>query len=253
MCGLAAFFEAGRVFPETLLAGAEHDLFHRGPDSGGRSAEPGWALVFRRLAIMDPAAASDQPMSDETGRCTLVFNGEIYNFRELRGDLEAAGMTFRTSGDTEVLLQGYLRWGAGVLDRLEGMYAFVLVDRQENIALAARDPFGIKPLYLCRKGDTVALASEMRPLYRLLRPAPDEAALSELLTFNWAAGSLSNIAGIERLPGGTVLTIPLDGGEIKRRQFFDILSTIAPDNATSAETAEPAPGTRSRNPCRPIS
>ena len=77
MCGLAAFFEPGRRFGEDLLAGADRDLFHRGPDSGGRTAEPGWALVFRRLAIMDPGHGADQPMTDETGRCTIIFNGEI--------------------------------------------------------------------------------------------------------------------------------------------------------------------------------
>src|ERR1041385_1594506 len=158
MCGLAAFFSPGRVFPEALLARVEHDLAHRGPDSAGRAAEPGWGLVFRRLAIMDPSESADQPMSDATGRCTLIFNGEIYNFRALRGELEAAGVRFGTGSDTEVILQGYLRWGADVVDRLEGMYAFVLVDRTQNIAIAARDPFGIKPLYLCGTAGSPRLA-----------------------------------------------------------------------------------------------
>src|SRR3990170_2845056 len=120
MCGLAAFFEPGRVLPDELLTGTDADLRHRGPDSGGRAAEAGWALVFRRLAIMDPGHGADQPMTDATGRCTLVFNGEIYNFRSLRRDLEAAGVRFLTNSDTEALLLGYLRWGAGILDRLEG-------------------------------------------------------------------------------------------------------------------------------------
>lgn len=238
MCGLAAFFEPQRVFPEALLAGAEADLHHRGPDSGGRAAEPGWALVFRRLAIMDPGAGADQPMNDAEGRCTLVFNGEIYNFLDLRTDLEKAGVRFRTSGDTEVLLQGYLHWGAGILERLEGMYAFVLIDRLEGVALAARDPFGIKPLYLCRKGGTVALASEMRPLGRLIEPEPDEAALAELLTFNWAAGSLSNLRGIERVPGGTALTIPLAGGEIRRSRFLDVLDALESREPLTEDAAE---------------
>lgn len=238
MCGLAAFFEPGRRFPDALLAGADRDLYHRGPDSAGHAAEPGWALVFRRLAIMDPGSASDQPMTDETGRCTLIFNGEIYNFRALRTELESAGVRFRTNGDTETILQGYLRWGEGVLDRIEGMYAFVLIDRKRNVALAARDPFGIKPLYLTQHGNRIGIASEMRPLFCLADPKPDDAALAELLTFTWAAGSLSNVRGIERVPGGTLLTIPLQGGPVTRRRFCDVLDTLKPDDGITPDEAE---------------
>jgi asparagine synthase (glutamine-hydrolysing) len=238
MCGLAAFFEPCRMFPDSLLAGAERDLLHRGPDSGGHLAEPGFALVFRRLAIMDPRHGADQPMTDASGRCTLIFNGEIYNFRRLRAELEAQGAQFRTTSDTEVLLLGYLHWGAEVVDRLEGMYAFVLIDRHEGIAIAARDPFGIKPLYLCQRGRTIGLASEMRPLWRLVEPRVDAAALAELLTFSWAASPLSNLQGIERVPGGTMLTIPLAGGPLRRRRFCDVLDMIRPGEALSAEEAE---------------
>ena len=238
MCGLAAFFEPGKAFPDALLAGVDADMRHRGPDSGGRAAEPGWALVFRRLAIMDPGHAADQPMTDETGRCTLIFNGEIYNFRTLKRELESSGVRFRTGSDTEVILHGYLRWGVGILDRLEGMYAFVLVDRTESVAIAARDPFGIKPLYLCERAGTIGIASEMRPLLRLVEPRVDEVALAELLTFGWAAGGLSNLQGIERVPGGTVLTIPLQGGAIRRRRFCDVLDTLQPDESLSPDVAE---------------
>jgi asparagine synthase (glutamine-hydrolysing) len=238
MCGLAAFFEPGRSFPSDLLAGVEQDLFHRGPDSGGRAAEPGWALVFRRLAIMDPSHGADQPMSDDSGRCTLVFNGEIYNFRALRRELEAAGARFRTGSDTEVLLHGYLHWGADIVERLEGMYAFVLIDRAQGIAVAARDPFGIKPLYFCETPRGIGVASEMRPLSRLVEPRADDAALAELLVFSWAAGSLSNLRSIERVPGGTVLTIPLRGGAVRRRRFCDVLDTLKPDDSVSPDTAE---------------
>ena len=226
MCGLAALFEPGRRFDPALLAGMEDDLFHRGPDSGGCVSEPGLALVFRRLAILDPGSQADQPMSDASGRCSLVFNGEIYNYRALRRALEQEGVRLRTSGDTEVVLEGYLRWGEDILNRLEGMFAFCLVDRKRGVALAARDPLGIKPLYMMHSGTTVAFASEMRPLFRLQPPQVDEAELAELVTFGWAAGRLSNCKGIERLPGGTVVTVPLAGGVPAERRFCDPLETL---------------------------
>jgi len=238
MCGLAALFEPGRRFDPVLLAGIEEDLFHRGPDSGGCVSEPGLALVFRRLAILDPGSQADQPMNDASGRCSLVFNGEIYNYRALRLALEQEGVRLRTSGDTEVVLEGYLRWGEDVLNLLEGMFAFCLVDRERGVALAVRDPLGIKPLYMVHSESTVAFASEMRPLFRLHPPEVDEAALAELVTFGWAAGRLSNCRGIERLPGGTVVTVPLAGGVPSERRFCDPLETLSHDSELSPAEAE---------------
>ncbi len=201
-------------------------------------SEPGLALVFRRLAILDPGSQADQPMSDASGRCSLVFNGEIYNYRALRLALEQEGVCLRTSGDTEVVLKGYLHWGEDVLDRLEGMFAFCLVDRERGVALAARDPLGIKPLYMMHAGTTVAFASEMRSLFRLHQPQVDEEALAELITFGWAAGRLSNCRGIERLPGGTLVTVPLAGGTPSERRFCDPLGTLRPDPELGRADAE---------------
>lgn len=233
MCGLAAIFRAGHDVPPALLESMALDMHHRGPDSGGTLAQPGWGLAFRRLAILDPQSGADQPMQSADGQRTLVFNGEIYNFAQLRRDLVAAGVSLRTRGDTEVILEGYRLWGEGILERLEGMYAFVLVDQQAGIALAARDPLGIKPLYLLKQNGRIAVASEMRPLYRLVRPEPDLRAVAELLTFNWAAGRLSNVREIERLPGGTLLRIDLNDGTLTERRFCDPLDTLLPDDSTT--------------------
>jgi asparagine synthase (glutamine-hydrolysing) len=237
MCGFAALFEPSRIFDPGLLAGIEQDLWHRGPDSGGMRSWPGAALVFRRLAIIDPQAASDQPMDSADRRQTLVFNGEIYNYRALRRELMSAGVPLRTEGDSEVILEGWRHWGPAVVDKLEGMYAFVIVDHARGEAFAARDPFGIKPLYLLRHGALIGLASEMRPFARLVPPEPDPEALAELIAFGWAAGSLSNLKHIERVPGGTALTMPLCGGPIHRHRFCDPLDTLAPDEGMTAETA----------------
>lgn len=242
MCGIAALVQPGRRFDPALLEALGEDLRHRGPDSGGVIEEPGIGLVFRRLAILDPTARADQPMTDPSGRATLIFNGEIYNYRELRRDLAAAGAGLRTTGDTEAILQGYLAWGEGVLDRLEGMYAFVLLDRRENRVIAARDPFGIKPLYMLRHGSLTGFASEARPFARLRAPEPDPVALSELLVFGWAAGGLSNLRDVERVPGGTLVSVSLANGEVRRRRFCDPLETLeaAPEPVSGREAQERA-------------
>lgn len=237
MCGLAALFEPGRAFRCDLLDGMEGDVRHRGPDSAGRLEEPGMALVFRRLAILDPRSVSDQPMTDPSGRFTLVYNGEIYNYRALRAELSNLGVRLRTDGDTEAILQGYALWGEKVLDKLEGMFAFVLVDREARVAVAARDPFGIKPLYVHRKGRLTAFASEMRPLTRLAGASPDPRALAELLTFRFASGRLSNLAGIEKLPGGHVARLSLVDGSYAERRFADPLDTFRPDTSIDADRA----------------
>ncbi len=239
MCGFAALFQARRLFPGALLDEMARDLLHRGPDSGGRLVEPGLALVFRRLSILDPRPVSDQPMRDPSGRYILIFNGEIYNFRRLRAMLESRGVSFHTGGDTEVLLQSLITWGDEALDRLEGMFAFVLVDTVVGTVLAARDPFGIKPLYLARQGDLVAFASEMRPLTRLVGAEPDPAALAELLVFRFAAGRLSNLKRIERVPGGHVVRLSLRDGRLTERRFCDPCAELhVPDSKLDDAEAE---------------
>jgi asparagine synthase (glutamine-hydrolysing) len=226
MCGLAALFEPERRFDPALLDAIDRDLAHRGPDGAGRHVEPGLALVFRRLAILDPSAAADQPMHRAGSGLSLVFNGEIYNYRALRAELEAGGARFRSSGDTEVILAGYERWGEAVVERLEGMFALVLVDRHAGIALAARDPFGIKPLHMARVGGLTAFASTLRPLRRLAGTRVDAQALAELATFAWAAAPLGVLEGIEPVPGGTVIRVPLAGGEPTSRRVHDVLDGL---------------------------
>jgi asparagine synthase (glutamine-hydrolysing) len=240
MCGFAALFEPGRVFAPDLLAAIDRDLFHRGPDSGGQASVPGMAMVFRRLAIMDPTPVSDQPMRDPDGRYTLMFNGEIYNQRALRRALESEGVRFHTaSGDTEVLMQALIHWGESALPRLEGMYAFVFADAKNATAIAARDPLGIKPLYVAKRGRFTGFASEAAPLTRFVGAEADPAALAELLMFRFAAGRLSNYRGIERVPGGHFVRVSLADGATSEHRFCDPLDELhEPDAAITYEQAD---------------
>lgn len=163
MCGLIAAFARNGVSPAgvTLALAA---MQPRGPDGEGLWQEGGVALGHRRLAILDLDARAAQPMQSADGRYLIVFNGEIYNFRDLRRELEREGHAFRTGSDTEVLLVLFARDGETMLDKLHGMFAFVVWDRQARRAFAARDPYGIKPLYVAKTGNGIMLASQVKAL-----------------------------------------------------------------------------------------
>ncbi len=168
MCGIAGVMDAniGQDDLESALNRMKMALRHRGPDDNGTwvSLRGGIGLAHTRLSILDLSAAGHQPMQTPDGRLTITFNGEIYNFVELRTELEADGVVFRTSTDTEVILRLYEKEGAQCVRRLRGMFAFALWDEQNRTALLARDPLGIKPLYLHRTSRTLAFASELRAL-----------------------------------------------------------------------------------------
>lgn len=237
MCGFAALFEHHRVFDEKLLNNIDRDLFHRGPDSGGIFSEVGCAFVFRRLAIIDISNISNQPMIDPTGRFVLVFNGEIYNYLQLRNELKNLGEVFITNGDAEVILRGFIRWGNKIFSRLEGMFAIVIYDRHAQTGIAARDPLGIKPLYLANKNNLISFASEMRPLRRFVGSIPDEAALSELLIHRFAAGRLSNLKNIDLIQGGHLVEFDIRTGKCRDFIYCDMLDTFQPKNEMTESDA----------------
>lgn len=176
MCGFVAIIGPGAMVPRAILEQMRDRLIHRGPDGEGlwqKGYERGSvSFGFRRLAIIDTRHVADQPMVLGDGRKVIVFNGEIYNFVELRAELEAAGRVFRTRSDTEVLLQGYEHWGEAVVERLNGMFAFAIWDEATSQVFIARDRFGEKPLFMCRLPDgKVAFASEIKAL--LAHPEAD--------------------------------------------------------------------------------
>lgn len=211
MCGIAgiltAKFSAGELGQRVQAMQAR--LRHRGPDGEGVfvHAQAGTALIHSRLAILDLSDAGHQPMSSPDGRYTIVFNGEIYNFHQLKAALEQAGERFQSSSDTEVLLRLYQRLGASCIYRLEGMYAFAIWDRQTNACFLARDPLGIKPMYLWRRGGTLAFASEIRCLLEAeIGPkAVCPEALYEYLLFGSVQEPKTLVDNIEMLPAGHTL------------------------------------------------
>jgi len=187
----------------------------RGPDGGGTQvlAQGRVSLAHTRLAVLDLSEAAGQPMAGPGQRHWLVFNGEIYNHRELRRELEGAGETFVSTSDTEVLLRMLMRHGAGALDRLEGMFAFVHVDLERGVMLAARDRLGIKPLYFYQGGGLFGFSSTLAPLRRLpgFTGAIDPMARFEMLVSKYVAAPRSIYQQIGKVPPGSFVRLNLDG------------------------------------------
>ncbi len=230
MCGFAGFIDLARRTPEAdLLARAEGmaaRLYHRGPDGDGvwADASAGLALGHRRLAILDLSPAGHQPMVSADGRYIIAYNGEVYNFPELRAELEAGGAAFRGSCDTEVVVEAIAAWGLETaLGRMIGMFAFALWDKAEHILYLARDRLGIKPLYWGRCGEHFLFASEIKALR--VHPAwtatVDRCALAAYLRFGYVPAPRSIYAGIAKLEPGTFLTLH-EGGEAEVRRYWDL-------------------------------
>lgn len=207
-------------------------IAHRGPDDAGTAQEGPALLGFRRLSIIDRTSASHQPMRATDGRHAIVFNGEIYNYVELRDELAALGHRFRTSGDTEVLLTAYRQWGEQAVERLRGMFAFCIVDHDRRCIVIARDRMGIKPLYASRSKDGVLFASELKAIRRagLTSHAPNEARFARFLSAGRTEGlgetGETFLDGVEQVPAGEQWVLGFDGRET-RRKYWTALTLAA--------------------------
>jgi asparagine synthase (glutamine-hydrolyzing) len=207
MCGIAGY--AGRFRPE-MLRRASGCMAHRGPDDDGIYVDGDCVgLAHRRLAILDLTPTGAQPMSSDDAQVVVVFNGEIYNFQELRRELCARGVHFRGHSDTEVLLRLYLAEGDAMLSRLNGIFAFALWDRRTQTMLVARDALGVKPLYVAETPHGVAFASEIKALLQLVPDARelDPVALDRYLTFLWSPGERTPLRGVRKLLPGHAMTV----------------------------------------------
>jgi asparagine synthase (glutamine-hydrolysing) len=230
MCGIFGIIARNTRIPDGVLERGTQSLAHRGPDDSGtillrdsvpESVEIG--LGNRRLAILDLSPLAHQPMHDaETGNW-IVYNGEIYNFRDVRAELEKGGAIFVSQSDTEVVLKAYARWGEECLAKFRGMFAFAIWDARRHRLFIARDPMGIKPLYYAEASSYFLFASEVRTLLGtgLVPRRIDPAGLLNYLTFGSAYDPLTLVEGVRALPAGHTLT--WEGGTLRESAYWDLV------------------------------
>ncbi|MBR6558130.1 MAG: asparagine synthase (glutamine-hydrolyzing) [Clostridia bacterium] len=221
MCGFVGF--SGVIHNrDEILNRMKERIVHRGPDMSGDHIDEEVALGFVRLSIIDLADGA-QPMYNEDGSVVIVFNGEIYNFGELREELIALGHTFRTRCDTEVLIHGYEEFGRDIVKRLRGMFAFVIWDKNKRELFGARDHFGIKPFYYTRLGDDILFGSEIKSFleHPSFEKRVNPRALRSYLTFQYPATEETFFEGVFRLPAAHSFVMPI-GGEMKIERYWDV-------------------------------
>ena len=220
MCGIAGFSGS---FKQDLLYEMVGTIAHRGPDDEGTYFVKGIGLAHRRLSIIDLSPAGNQPIWDVNRRAVIVFNGEIYNYRELRSELTRAGFQFRSDSDTEVLLNLYLRDGEAMLSRLNGIFAFAIWDTGKKMLFLARDGLGIKPLYYAQTSRGFLFASEMKALLKETSVGRDinPSAVQSYLTYLWCPAPHTMLKGVSKLEPGHALRVR-DGKIEQIWQFYDL-------------------------------
>ena len=223
MCGIAGIVQRdGAPIHADDIGRMLDRQAHRGPDDAGTYIAPGVGLGHRRLSVIDVSSAGHQPMPNRDRTCWITYNGEIYNYREVRRSLERAGRHFRSDSDTEVLLQAYEQWGEACLQELNGMFAFAIWDGRRDLLFCARDRIGIKPFYYVDDGRRFAFASEIKALLTLpgVSAAPEPASVLDYLAFSYVRGERTLYRGIRKLPPGETLTVHRRG--LTRSVYWDV-------------------------------
>ena len=242
MCGIVGIFDTRdkRPLDDGLIRRMNDALFHRGPDEGAEHVEPGLALGHRRLSILDLSPAGSQPMWSADRSVVMVYNGEVYNFRALRKELAALGHSFRSECDTEVLIAAWQQWGEASVEKLNGMFAYVLWDAKREVLFMARDRIGIKPLYYSLLADgRLLFGSELKALMicaelpRKLAPR----AIDEYFALGYVPDPHCIFEGVFKLEAGFCASVKRGDREVKPRRYWDVPFKPLP-KASEAEYAE---------------
>jgi asparagine synthase (glutamine-hydrolysing) len=228
VCGIAGCYQQsdGRKLADVMT----DRIAHRGPDAGGvwshEDERVSIHLGHRRLSIIDLSAAADQPL--RKGNLSLIYNGELYNYRELRGQLQAAGVTFVTSSDTEVVLEAWRHWGPAALEKFRGMFAFALADTATGELVLARDPLGVKPLFFMRRGEGIVFASELKAIVAAVGTElrVDPGTLIASMLYYWVPEQRCAIQGVHKLPAGSWASVK-PGGEPEVRHYWRVQDVAA--------------------------
>jgi len=241
VCGIAGICNfSGEPVPPELIERMTDAIAHRGPDGAGHHIDGGVALGNRRLAIMDLSAAGAQPMASEDGQIVVTYNGEIFNFPALRDELETLGHRFYSNADTEVLVHGYEEYGPGIVQRLNGMFAFAILDKSRRRLFLARDRHGIKPLYWTMRNGTFVFASEIKAIleHPSIPRCVDPLALNEYFTFQNIYTDRTLFAGISLLPAASTIILDVSGTaepHIETYWDYTVGTTVEVHEAEAAE------------------
>jgi asparagine synthase (glutamine-hydrolysing) len=233
MCGFVGIIsKKGRRFPEKTLREMTGIITHRGPDDEGFFFHEDWlAMGFRRLSILDLSPKGHQPMLSHDGRYVIVFNGEIYNYCEIRNELEKENYPFQSHTDTEVILAAYQRWGSNCLSKFNGMFAFMLADLKERTVFIARDPLGIKPLFCYEDENNYIFCSEIKSLLPYCNLEPNLASIKEYIVFRSVVGKNTLFKNVFSLSEGHYKEYR--NGHFTENEYFNLSATLKPDYGKS--------------------
>jgi asparagine synthase (glutamine-hydrolysing) len=241
MCGVAGYINLdGEPAASTIVTSMMKAIRHRGPDGEGSYIDGQVGLGHVRLSIIDLTDGGRQPMQSPSGRYIIIYNGELYNFLELRVELQSKGVSFTSRSDTEVILRAYEVWGDDAFERFNGMFALAIWDKEKRILTLARDRMGVKPLYVAYNGVTFAFGSEVKAIFGTpwFKPRLDLAGLREYLTFQNFYGERTLFHGISLMSPGTITKVSASGAAISQRTFSVIQFNSVETLSSEAEVAE---------------